>query len=187
MVKHEKSAILTNPKTDCPNDILEQQVALNVTFYGFDQKLHHGVIEVNKQVAHDVAAFFEVALAMKFPLQEVTPASNEKYLWDDNKLMSSNASSGFNYRTIADTTTVSLHGLGLAFDINPRLNPYVRYRDNEEVFTLPEGATWNTKVPGTLYVDHPLVQFMLQRGWEWGGNWTAESGRTDYQHFQKSP
>ena len=99
--------------------------------------------------------------------------------------MNANVSSGFNYRLVSGTNRVSPHGQGLAFDINPRQNPYIRYQDGK-VIIYPDGAVWDINKPGTLFHDHPLVRFMLGRGWEWGGNWLEQSGRIDYQHFQKS-
>jgi hypothetical protein len=31
---------------------------------------------------------------------------------------------------------------------------------------------------------HPIVQFLADRGWTWGGTW---GDPLDYQHFQKVP
>jgi hypothetical protein len=49
----------------------------------------------------------------------------------------------------------------------------------------PQGAVWSPAVAGTLYANHQLVLFMKERGWGWGGDWRPESGRVDYQHFEK--
>jgi hypothetical protein len=98
--------------------------------------------------------------------------------------MAQNISSGFNYRTIAGTTEVSLHGKGMAFDVNPRINPYIRYENGVQIIA-PHSASYNPKAPGTLHATHPLVVHMKSLGWEWGGDWLPQSGRVDYQHFQK--
>ncbi len=100
--------------------------------------------------------------------------------------MAGNVSSAFNYRLIAGTDKPSLHGRGLAFDINPRQNPYIRYSGGKKI-VRPHSAVWNKDKPGTLHAEHPLVLLMEGFGWEWADNWTPESGRTDYQHFQKLP
>jgi hypothetical protein len=178
--------ILANPKTNCPPEVLRQQIALNIEFFGFDERIHSGTIEVNKSVAQDVADFFVLALRLKFPMQEVTPASKPPYKWDDSKLMAANVTSGFNYRTVAGTNKISLHGQGLAFDVNPVQNPFVRYGSDGNATVEPSGATWDSKSPGTLYDGHELVEFLLMRGWQWGGHWQPNSGRIDYQHFQKT-
>ena len=38
------------------------------------------------------------------------------------------------------------------------------------------------------YLDSPgsLVVLMKNLGWQWGGDWMPESGRIDYQHFEKT-
>ncbi len=185
-IKDERNRkILTNPESSCPPEILNQQVAIEVKFVGFDGSPASGIIEVNELVADEVKAFFEQALRLNFPIEKVAPASESPYEWNDDVLMEANVSSGFNYRSIAGTDTPSLHGRGFAFDINPRQNPYIRYKDGQEI-VAPTNSIWQPDQPGTLSAEHPLVQFMVERGWEWGGSWTAESGRIDYQHFQKN-
>ena len=180
----ESVRVLSNPELSCPPEILKLQVLLTVLHYGFDGQRHSGIIEVHKALADDVDAFFKFASDSNFPIEHVVQAGDPAYLWNDDKLMAANASSGFNYRLIAGTTNTSLHGQGLAFDINPRQNPYMRYSESK-VIVAPEGASWNPDVPGTLSAKHPLVRFMLERGWEWGGSWNQDSGRVDYQHLQK--
>ncbi len=118
-------------------------------------------------------------------LQSAEQAWSPEYARDDSKLMVANTTSGFNYRMIAGTNKVSKHGEGRAFDVNPRLKPYIRYApDGTPLVIEPPGACWIPDIPGTLHVEHPLVMFMKSRGWAWGGDWTATSGRTDYQHFK---
>lgn len=178
-------SVLANPATDCPPAILVQQVAVPITHYDFEGRECHGTIEVNATVAADVRAFFELAYQLKFPIQRVVPASDPEFGWDDDKLMATNASSGFNYRLIGGTDRPSLHGLGRAIDVNPMLNPMISYRAGEAVVS-PPSAVHDVTRPGTFTADHALVKLMIGRGWEWGGNWTPESGRTDYHHFQKA-
>jgi len=169
----------------CPLDILEQITSVEVNYVDFNGTEKSGMIEVNKKVAHDVLGFFELAKKINFPIARVASSNDSEFAGNDNKLMATNVSSGFNYRVIAGTDKLSLHSYGMAFDINPAQNPYVRYRDNL-VTIESDGVIWDPTQPGTLYAEHPLVQFMTSRGWEWGGNWLPKSGRTDYQHFQKS-
>lgn len=176
--------IQPNPEAGCPPEVLAQQQAVKVDYLGFDGKRYAGIIEVHKDLVTDVSDFFDFALSIEFPIENVTPASAAPYFWDDEKLMAANVSSGFNYRTIAGTNQPSLHRQGRAFDVNPRLNPYIRYVNGKEI-VQPEGVSWDPKVLGTLYGHHPLVELMKNRGWEWGGDWKLESGRTDYQHFEK--
>lgn len=177
-------AVAQNPDSLCPQDTFDSLGLLEVTYMGFDNKYHEGQIVVALSVMGEVEAFFKHALEMQFPIEKVIPAAHPTYAWDDEKLMTDNISSGFNYRLIAGTNKPSLHGQGLAFDINPRQNPYMRY-ENDRRIIRPKGARWKKDVPGTLHTEHPLVLMMEGFGWEWGGNWKPENGRVDYQHFEK--
>lgn len=174
-----------NPDMDCPKNILETIGVMEVNYIGFDQHGHIGQIAVAQSVMSEVESFFQEAYALRFPISKVIPAADPRYAWSDERLMADNASSGFDYRLIAGTQRPSLHGRGLAFDINPLQNPYIRYEARKTI-VKPDGAQYDPNADGTLHESHPLVKLMEGFGWEWGGHWTSESGRTDYQHFQKS-
>ncbi|MFA6519550.1 MAG: M15 family metallopeptidase [Candidatus Paceibacterota bacterium] len=183
-----RDAILAqNPDSPAPQSALDVLEVLNVTYVGFDDALHTGQIAVHKDVLQDVKRFFDAAREMKFPIEKVIPISNEKYAWNDERSCDDNNSSGYNYRLIAGTDRVSKHAAGLAFDINPVQNIFVKYdTDLSETFRFPKDAVYDEQASGTLTKVHPLVQLMKSLGWEWGGDWTPESGRIDYQHFEKS-
>ena len=92
--------------------------------------------------------------------------------------MKDNNTSAFNYRFISGTRVISKHASGLAIDINPLLNPYVKNGIN-----TPEGSTYDTTKAGTLTVNSPLVKEFKKKGWKWGGDW---KNLKDYQHFEKN-
>lgn len=144
-----RNNVLPNPEWPCPPEILEQQVAIEVTYVSFDGPTVTGTMEVNKAVAHDVKDFFQRAALLNFPIEKVAAASDSPYKWNDDALMEANVSSGFNYRLIAGADTLSLHSKGLAFDVNPRQNPYIRIKDGQEI-VAPSGAMWRPDQPGTL-------------------------------------
>lgn len=175
--------LIQNPERPCPPEILEKQALLTVRYVSFDERYHDGQIVVDARLVHDVRSFFELATMLEFPIEKVAPAV--QFGWSDDAMMDQNITSGFNYRTIAGTEQISLHGKGMAFDVNTRLNPYYRYENGQEIIA-PQGAQYDTGMPGTMYPEHPLVQHMKSLGWEWGGDWTRESGKVDYQHFQKN-
>lgn len=80
---------------------------------------------------------------------------------------------------------MSLHAFGLAFDINPRVLPFLRV-DDGTIVTEPPGAVYDASHPGSIASGHPLVAHMESLGWKWGGTWTIEDqGIIDYQHFEK--
>jgi copper oxidase (laccase) domain-containing protein len=187
VVAHREKMPLQNPENPTPAEILETIKTIRVKYIDIEGEERIGSVEIHKDLAADIKTFFKKAVELNFPIQHVVKSSDERYQWDDDKLMADNATTGFNYRLIKGTDRPSLHGLGRAFDVNDMFNPYVRYVDGKAI-TDPEGAVYDPATPGTLTAEHPLVVFMKQQGWVWGGDWTeAENGVTDYQHFQKAP
>lgn len=182
----ESHVVIDNPDKPCPPEILSKIVGVRVEYMDYQGYTKTGIIEVHRDLAQDVADFFGTAERIGFPIHNITQASAGNYKFDDDALMENNATSGFNYRNIADTDTPSMHGLGRAIDVNPRYNPYIIYDVNgERLKALPKNWRHDTNEAGTFTADHELVKFMEDRGWEWGGRWTPDSGRTDLHHFQK--
>ncbi len=176
-----------NPNALCPPEIFSKLLVLPVSYYDFSNELQSGEIIVAKAVATDVVSFFDLARDLEFPIASVRPIHEAPFFWDDITSCRYNNSSGFNYRTIMGSDKLSHHSYGTAFDINPRQNIYVRFdRSGNETYRLPEDGIYNETTHGTLRRDHPLVTLMKKLGWTWGGDWTVESGRIDYQHFEKS-
>ncbi len=174
-----------NPASPAPQEIIAKIIAISIEYIDIGGHPRHGVIEVNKKVADDVGEFFKTAVELKFPICEVARSSDSPFLWDDARLMEANASSGFNYRYIINTQTISKHGQGLAIDINPAYNPVIYYGQGDQPRIYPKNASYDISRPGTLYSNHPLVLLLKNRGWEWGGDWLPSSGRVDYHHFEK--
>lgn len=179
--------VLANPASGCPRALLADQHAFDIRHVGLHGGQLLGRIEVHRSVAAEVAAFFDLALRLGFPIEQVVPAS--EFDWDDPRLMAANCTSGFNFRSVAGKPSLSMHAFGLAFDVNTRQNPFIRRRatDGGVVETIePDGASFDPMAPGTLTDGHPLVQFLVDRGWTWGGHWTlVGDGVVDYQHFEK--
>lgn len=180
-------ALAQNPNNPAPEDILQSVEVLEVEYFSFDGKLHKGQIVMNKKVIGDVEKFFKLAKDIKFPIEKVIPVSDPKYQWDDVVSCDDNNSAGFNFRLVQGTSRLSKHAQGLAFDINPVQNIYVRYGlDGKEVVRYPKDGRYDVEVKGTLVAGDPLVTLMKGLGWEWGGDWTPDTGREDYQHFEKN-
>jgi hypothetical protein len=170
----------------CPPALIADQRVVTVAYVGFEGADRVGHIEVHRSVVDDVASFFELAFALRFPIERVVQAG--ELTWSDPRLMAENCTSGFNFRTVPGRDVLSLHSLGLAFDVNTRLMPYIRAGADGELVVQPPGARYDPSVPGTLVDGDPLVRHLLERGWRWGGHWTLErDGVVDYQHFEKRP
>lgn len=158
-----------------PENLRNELILLEVLYYGFDGKVHKGQMVANKSVAMDLVKIFNFIYETKFPVEKVIPMS--QYNWSDEKSMQDNNTSCFNYRFVSGSRILSKHAEGLAVDINPKLNPYIKNGES-----MPEGAKYDPAVEGTLTSDSPLTQEFIRLGWSWGGNWKSLK---DYQHFQK--
>jgi peptidoglycan LD-endopeptidase CwlK len=159
-----------------PANQIKQLELITVYYYGFDDKVHQGQLVVNKSAAKDLIEIFEFILESKFPIERVIPIS--KYYWSDDNSMNDNNTSCFNYRFVSGTRVLSKHAAGLAIDINPKLNPYVKNEINS-----PSNSKYDLNIPGTISEDSPLTLEFKKRGWFWGGDW---KNLKDYQHFQKN-
>ncbi len=165
---------------ECPEEIKEKLSLVTVKYLGFDNSFHEGQIVVHEDLQKDVEDLFAMLMTLpedqRFPVESVIPIV--KFNWNDESSMSANNSSGFNYRKIVGTDRLSLHAYGFAIDLNPKLNPLVEEGEAPQ----PADGAYDIEQAGTLYEEHPVVKFMKERGWEWGGNWNDYQ---DYQHFQK--
>lgn len=146
-------------------------------YVGFDGLTHKGQMVVDEELAEEVEAVFAAAFKAKFPVRSAIPVS--QFEWDDDASMLVDNSSGFNFRTIAGTTSMSRHAKGRAVDINPLLNPH--YRKDGSI--VPEGAVYEAGKPGVLVDGDAVVSTFKAKGWEWGAEWNGEQ---DWQHFDKA-
>jgi hypothetical protein len=172
-----EKALRPNPAFSFSPEIFERQMLLPVVYISFDGKYHEGQIVIDKELERDVKDFFEFLLLQNFPLNTVIPIADHKYDFDDGSSMTDNNSSGFNPRYIAGTTRESNHAFGRAIDLNPFLNPFIKDGNIE-----PKGAIRNEEAPGTFVAGSPIVEFLKQRGWIWGGEYQSLK---DYHHFEK--
>lgn len=158
-----------------PDEIKNNLALIDVYYYSSDNKIHKGQLLIHHLLAGDIKEIFDLILSKKFSIEKVIPIV--KYDWSDELSMIDNNTSSFNYRLVAGTKKISNHAYGLAIDINPKLNPYIKGNH-----ISPEGAKYNSKIPGTITFDSFIVKAFKDRGWTWGGDWLT---RKDYQHFEK--
>lgn len=161
---------------DIPQDVVENLVIVDIEYWSFDGREHKGQLVVRGDLADEVKTIFREIMGAHFPIEKIIPVV--KYAWSDADSMADNNSSAFNYRKIQDGQELSKHAFGLAIDINPRLNPYVK-----NGVALPPGARYSPEVPGTITSGGIVVGAFRKRGWEWGGDW---SRLKDWQHFEKA-
>ncbi|MCX5831389.1 MAG: M15 family metallopeptidase [Deltaproteobacteria bacterium] len=162
--------------TAAPPVITKELCLLEVRYWSFDGRLHQGQLVVNQRLQEELADIFAIIRAARFPVAKVIPVVY--YGWSDEASMADNNTSAFNYRLIAGATRLSRHATGQAIDINPRQNPVI-YADG---VSLPPGAVYAPQAPGTLSPDSAIMQALLSRGWQWGGDF---QGLKDYHHLEK--
>lgn len=162
-----------------PDIKLSELYYLKLGYIDFEGNTQTGEMICNKKLAAELLEIFKELYEAKYPIEKIRLA--DEYGGDDDLIMGDNNSSCFNYRTIADTNTVSLHGLGRAVDINPLYNPYIV---GEKV--MPSNAAPyadRTKdFPHKIDEEDICCKIFIRHGWKWGGAWTNSK---DYQHFYK--
>ena len=157
---------------------------LHILHKTLDGGTREGELVCNVKIADRLLEIFKKLYAAGYPIEKIRLI--DEYDADDEKSMSDNNSSCFNFRFISHTTVVSKHGQGLAVDINPRYNPYyklVKGKPNIEPFN---GTAYLDRSKNFPYkIDHNDLVYKLftEAGFEWGGDW---QGVKDWQHFEMS-
>ncbi len=152
---------------------------LGILYYDFDGDLHKGELIVHKDLANEVLEIFHELYMAKYPLASVRLVDD--FDADDDASTSANNTSGFNYRFVAGTRSRSLHSYGMAIDINPLFNPYVKGK-NVDPDSAAAYADRSRDFPGKIDKKDLCYRLFTDRGWEWGGDWRTVK---DYQHFSK--
>jgi hypothetical protein len=156
---------------------------IRVLHYGFDGNIHIGELIVNQMIESDILEIFKELFDAQYPIEQMILI--DEYDADDNLSMEANNSSCFNFRMIDGTTNLSKHAYGLAIDINPLYNPYIR-TINDELVILPsnsmEYADRSLECEYYIKKNDVIYKAFASRGFTWGGDWTSS---LDYQHFQK--
>lgn len=109
----------------------------------------------------------------------------DAYGADDEQSMEDDNISAFNYREIAGTSRMSRHSLGLAIDINPKYNPYVKGGGEAAVISPANGVDYadrSREFAHKIDENDFCYQLFTEHGFTWGGSWNSVK---DYQHFEK--
>lgn len=157
---------------------------LRVLHVGFDGETHIGELMVNQSIAEDILEIMSELYRQKYPIEKMLLI--DEYGADDESSMSDNNTSAFNYREIAGSSKLSRHALGLAIDINPRYNPYVKHTGDGGLLVSPanggEYADRNQEFSYKITEGDLCLQLFSKHGFAWGGYWNSVK---DYQHFEK--
>lgn len=160
---------------DCPVG-LEDLRYLTMSFWGFAGGHHTGEMIVHASVAEDVVSVFERLHEARFPIEEmriVTTADLHAPATGDG-----NTTAAFVCRSVRAGSSWSEHAKGLAIDLNPFQNPYVRGD-----IVVPELASayldreWHRR--GMVQPGDLVTEAFADIGWSWGGEWSSP----DLMHF----
>lgn len=169
-------------KEDCPIPYDELRY-VSVQYINFKGNTNTGELICNKAIAQDLVEIFYKLYEADYQIEQIRLV--DEYGADDNLSMQDNNTSCFNYRTIAGTDKISMHGQGLAIDINPFFNPYITYRDGgTQVAPAGAEAYADRSKPFAYKIDENDLCYRLftEYGFTWGGHWNSSK---DYQHFEK--
>lgn len=157
---------------------------ITVLHYDLDGNVVEGEMICNKSIANDLIEIFQALYDAKYPIERMRLI--DEYDANDEASMTDNNTSCFCYRTIAGSTKISNHGLGLAVDINPLYNPYEKIRNDGSSFVQPEAGRPYTdrKKDFPMKIDRNdlCLKEFAKHGFTWGGDFTSIK---DYQHFEK--
>ncbi|BCJ96840.1 hypothetical protein acsn021_44090 [Anaerocolumna cellulosilytica] len=166
------------------NIALKELRYVRLLHYSFDGQIHIGELIVNESIAEDIIDIFIELYEAAYPIERMLLV--DEYDGDDNTSMSDNNTSAFNYRTMTSSDNLSKHALGLAVDMNPLYNPYVKGTKKDREVLPPNGTAYTDRSldnPYYIKKDDICYKAFIKRGFTWGGEWKNSK---DYQHFQKS-
>lgn len=150
---------------------------VTLTFWGFDDRPHRGELILHQQVVDDVLGVFEALFEARYPIEEMRIVTQADL--DAPPTGDTNNTTSFVCRPVTGGSRFSEHAYGLAVDLNPFHNPYVK-----DGLVLPELATTYVDRTrprrGMIAEGDPAVVAFDAIGWGWGGRWTSLE---DYQHF----
>ena len=146
--------------------------------WGFDGKVHQGVLVVHRRVAGSMLQVMRELFGLHYPVAGMRLVDD--YGADDDRSMAANNTSAFNCRTVDGSTSWSEHAYGRAIDLNPIQNPYVPRSGDVSPPAGRRFADRGRHDPGVIHAGDPVVRAFARAGWKWGGNWTSPR---DYQHF----
>ncbi|MFL6159259.1 MAG: M15 family metallopeptidase [Marmoricola sp.] len=153
---------------------------VRLAFWGFDDRRHFGELLVNAGAAADLVKVFARLYADRFPIEEMRISTKEEQTAAPTG--DGNDTGSFNCRPVRGATTYSQHAYGLAVDVDPFQNPYVKGD-----LVLPELAGAYTdrsrRWPGMILAGGPVVRAFASIGWTWGGTWHSLK---DLQHFSQN-
>lgn len=157
---------------------------IRVQHYDYNGKIKSGELVVNKKIAENTVKVFYELFQKKYPIQRMKLIDN--YDADDETSMEANNTSAFNFRNASGATHLSNHAYGLAIDINPKINPYIKgstiLPQNGKLYVQRDVSKCKGKYrDNMIHKNDVAYKIFTKYGFSWGGNWNSLK---DYQHFE---
>jgi len=157
---------------------------LHLLHYNKEGKIQRGEMVCNKAIAHDLLDIFRELFKAKYVIERMVLV--DEYDAVDERTMTANNTSCFNFRFVSGTRRVSKHGLGMAIDINPLYNPCYNTQSGkvEPAAGKPYATNRTDHRANPMLIDRQDLchRLFTSHGFRWGGNWKIKK---DYQHFEK--
>lgn len=173
------------PDTEEPLEITYEDLAyVHVLHYDFEGQVQEGELICSRAIAQDLTGIFRRLYDNQYPIEKIRLI--DEYDADDEASMADNNTSCFNYRKVPGSTKLSNHAYGLAIDINPLYNPYVRTGNGETLISPDNAAAYadrSASFPYKIDKQDLCWQVFTEYGFTWGGSWNSSK---DYQHFEKT-
>ena len=152
---------------------------LKLSYIDFDGSPQVGEMVCNKAIASDLVDIFRALYEAQYPIRSIRLIDD--FDGDDDASMRADNTSCFNYRKKVGVRELSKHALGLAVDVNPFENPYVR----PSRIRPAEAKTFADRTkdfPHKIDKNDLCYKLFRAHGFSWGGTWRSVQ---DYQHFEK--
>ena len=169
-----------DPK-DAPVKITDLRY-VHLLYVDFDGEQHEGELLVHRLVADEVMEIFEALYQARYPLRSVRLVDDYGQPFTDGLSMSADNTSAYCCRNVTGKTYFSMHSYGLAIDVNPVENPYIRPDGSFAPLESEPYLDRKDLRPGMITEDDLCYRLFTEHGWTWGGHF---KGETDYQHFSK--
>ena len=152
---------------------------LKLSYVDFEGSPRVGEMVCNKAIAADLVEIFQALYEARYPIRSIRLIDD--FGGDDEASMAADNTSCFNYRKKVGVRELSKHALGLAVDVNPFENPYVR-PSRIRPADAKAFADRRKDFPHKIDKEDLCYQLFRAHGFSWGGTWRSVQ---DYQHFEK--
>jgi hypothetical protein len=155
---------------------------VEVSYWNFEGEVRSGPLIVHESVAEDILWVFRRLFRAGFRIKHIVlppkwrPPRPADY-WDPKP---TSPTAAYNCRPAVGSTVWSEHAYGLAIDINPLQNPYVRSDGSTLRHIARPFRNRSLHRRGMIHDGDVVVRSFAAIGWEWGGHWRTLK---DYMHF----